>query len=178
MKIYIFGAAGSGTTTQGLHLAMNLNIPYFDSDNYFWEDTPVPFTIRRDPQHRNTMVKSDTNKLDSYVIGGGSLPNWNNFWLSAFDLVVFLYIPAEIRIKRLKERELERYGNEIFSNQARNLQYNEFIAWCTGYDNDTASGRTLSVHRHWIQKFNCPVLQILEDLPIQTKTDLILQQIG
>ena len=177
MKICLFGAAGSGTTTQGTDLASKLNIPYFDSDNYFWEETDIPFTKRRDPTARNSMLYADTKNLSSYIIGGGSLPKWDESWLAAFDLVVFLYIPHKIRMDRLRNRELDRYGDVIFNHQERNRQYNEFIQWCSGYDDDTASGRTLSVHKQWIEQFNCPVLQILQDLDVQVITQMILKLI-
>lgn len=177
MKIYIFGAAGSGTTTQGTNLAERLNLPYLDSDMYFWEDTHVPFTERRDPVQRNNMLKTDIEKLSGYVIGGGSLPKWDGAWLHTFDLVVFLYVPPAIRLERLKQRELEHYGAVIFDNDERNRQYEEFIAWCSGYDDNTASGRTLNVHKEWIEKFTCPVLQILQDSSVRDRTEIICKAI-
>ncbi|CAC9976206.1 hypothetical protein FLAPXU55_03930 [Flavobacterium panici] len=39
MKIHIFGASESGVTTAGEALSKKLDIPYFDSDTYFWEKT-------------------------------------------------------------------------------------------------------------------------------------------
>lgn len=37
MNIHIFGASGSGATTLGRFLAVQLNVPCFDSDDYFWK---------------------------------------------------------------------------------------------------------------------------------------------
>ncbi|WP_228410094.1 shikimate kinase [Chryseobacterium viscerum] len=35
MKIHIFGASGSGVTTLGKALSEELNLEYFDSDDFF-----------------------------------------------------------------------------------------------------------------------------------------------
>ncbi len=56
MKIHIFGASGSGVTTTGNALAEKLNYQYLDSDAYFWESSAVPFTVKRNPEERNSKV--------------------------------------------------------------------------------------------------------------------------
>jgi len=177
MKVYIFGAAGSGTTTQGIDLANKLDIPFFDSDLYFWEDTEIPFMIRRKPELRNEMLETAVHHLESYVIGGGSLPNWDHGWLQTFDFAVFLYIPQKLRLERLQQREYQRFGELLFSDAERNRQYIEFMAWCQGYDDDTARGRTLGVHKKWIHEFSCPVLQLITDLPVSQKTGIIIRHL-
>lgn len=40
-RIHIFGASGSGTTTLANALSNNMNLPHYDTDDYFW--------IRTDP---------------------------------------------------------------------------------------------------------------------------------
>ncbi|CAD0000974.1 shikimate kinase [Flavobacterium salmonis] len=104
MRIHIFGASGSGVTTTGLHLAKKLNVPYFDSDNYFWKKTNPPFLVRHNPMDRNAKVKSDLDDLQNWILGG-SIFQWGDNIFPNFDLVIFLYIPREIRIARLKKRE-------------------------------------------------------------------------
>lgn len=112
MRIHIFGASGAGSTTQGEDLSAELNIPYFDTDHYFWE---TPFTVKRSAEERNAMLKADLAKHESLIVGG-SLVSWGDEWLKTFDLAVFLYVPPDIRLERLRERELERYGNLIHTD--------------------------------------------------------------
>ncbi|WP_331965197.1 adenylate kinase [Ohtaekwangia sp.] len=176
MKINILGASGSGVTTLGLALAEKLHIPYFDSDLYFWERSDPPFTIRRDAQQRNLLINNDMGKYSRWILGG-SVINWGDDWMPAFDLVIFLWIPPQIRIARLKKRELERYGEVIYTNPERNIQFNEFIAWASGYDNGMARGRTLNAHETWMSKLTCPILNIREDISVEDRVDIVIKKI-
>ncbi|GAB3911128.1 AAA family ATPase [Larkinella knui] len=176
MKIHIMGASGSGTTTLGHHVAEKLNVPYWDSDDFFWVKTEPPYQIRRNSDERNTLCKA---ALDSHTdsILGGSVGHWGDGWENRFDLVVFLWVPPAIRIERLRKREFERFGDVIFTDPDRRKSYEEFIDWAAGYDSDTARGRTLSFHRQWLQNVSCPVLKIEGDTTIAERMALILDVI-
>lgn len=171
MKIHILGASGSGVTTLGLYLSERCGIPYFDNDGFFWEKSDPPFTVRRDPDQRNALLLRAIEGQDSWIIGG-SMINWAVEL--EYDLVVFLLIPNEIRIERLKKRELERYGDIIYKDEERNSLFKEFISWASGYDDNSARGRTFLAHQEWIETLHCPVLELADDLSVEERTNLIL----
>jgi adenylate kinase family enzyme len=100
MKIHIVGASCSGVTTLGQNLSESLGIPYLDTDAFFWENSEVPFTVRRNPEVRNRMLNEELNKGPSWIVGG-SLVNWA--LELEFDLIIFLILPREIRLDRLKK---------------------------------------------------------------------------
>lgn len=166
------GASGSGVTTLGLHFSKTFNIPYLDSDKFFWEDTDPPFLTRRDPGKRNLLLQDALKKSSSWIIGG-SIINWS--LKLEFDLVVFLFLPKEIRLQRLKNRELERYGNIIYTNPERNKQFMDFMQWASEYDFNTARGRTHIAHGEWLKKQTCPVLELVGDLTVQERADKITE---
>ncbi|WP_419701914.1 shikimate kinase [Mucilaginibacter sp. NFX135] len=175
MKIHIMGASCAGSTTLGAALAQQLNYPLFDSDKYFWETTEQPFTVRRDPELRNAMMMHDVNSNSNWILTG-SMVSWGPVWLDMFDLVVFLYIPHHIRMQRLHNRELERYGEAIFTDPERAANYQAFIKWAKGYDDNTTQGRTLQVHENWLKLVNSPVLEIRGDTTVQQRVDLVLEK--
>ncbi|WP_293785180.1 AAA family ATPase [uncultured Pedobacter sp.] len=133
MKIHILGASCAGTTTLGEALSARLNIPYFDTDHFFWEKSAVPYTVKRNPILRNQMLKDELSQTESYIVGG-SLVSWGEEWKQMFDLAVFLYLPKEIRMERLVKREVERYGNNIYDDPQRHQLFLEFIDWASKYD--------------------------------------------
>ena len=171
------GASYAGSTTLGNALAEQLSMPYFDTDDYFWEPSDVPYTIKRAPAQRVLMLKQDiaTNKN---CIVGGSLVSWGEEWKEMFDLVVFLYVPPEIRLQRLKAREVERYGDALHTNPERALLYKDFIAWAAKYDDRTFSGRNIQVHEDWLRDLNCITLEIRGDTTVKKRLELVKEQIG
>ncbi|RKR85296.1 adenylate kinase family enzyme [Mucilaginibacter gracilis] len=183
MKIHIFGASGSGVTTLGLALAEKTGYPYFDADQFFWEKSNPPFTIRRDAEERNALLHQQLAENENWILGG-SIVQWGDSFPPLFDLTVFLLIPHDVRIARLKQREFERYGDIIFTDELRNKQYQDFIIWASGYDDNTTispggrgMGRTLQVHREWIKKLNNGFLEISGDTTVKQRLDFILNSI-
>jgi adenylate kinase family enzyme len=166
MKLHIFGASGAGVTTLGHALGESLGIPYFDSDNYFWEPSDPPFTVRRPPAERDAALAAALAHHASWILGG-SIVGWSEHWLTAFDGVVFLYLPPAVRLARLQQRELERYGDVIFADPNRASQMQAFLAWAAGYEDGSSGGsRTLANHTMWLSHFSCPVLDLRGDLTV------------
>lgn len=177
MKIHITGASGAGSTTLGRELAGLLSYPYFDTDEYFWLPAEQPFTIRQEPELRNKQLTAALQSHENWVLGG-SVMKWGDDFDTLFDLTVFLYIPATVRMERLKERELSRYGTSIFTDTARNKSYQEFLIWAEGYDLDKpGNGRSLKTHEHWLEALTSPVLEIRGDFTVQERLDLIFSKI-
>ena len=169
LKVHIVGASGSGTTTLARALAPELGATALDSDDYFWLPTQPPFRDRRDRALRHQLVMADLN-LHPRAILSGAIIGWGDDLEHAFDLVVFLSLPHELRVRRLRERELARYG-----------QINEpFIAWAAGYDDDPPSSSTRNRRRQheWLSERRCPVLRLEGDLTVAERVALTRQQLA
>ena len=175
MKAHVFGASGSGVTTLGEYLSEQLNYPYFDSDDYYWEASTPPFTRRRNPDERNVRLANALAPHPDWILGG-SIVGWG--WLPVFDLAVFLWLPPDVRMDRLEKREYERYGTEIRSDPKRRRQHEEFIEWAAGYDHSTSTskGRTLTAHENWMGNLPCPVLEIRGDWSVGHRAELVLER--
>ncbi len=137
-RIHILGAAGSGTTTLGRALADDLKTKHFDTDDYFWIKTPIPYTVKREIPERVDMLGAALRGEPEWVLSG-SLCDWGDFTIPLFSLVVFLWIPAEIRLQRLGERELARYGAEALSPGGWFHEHHvEFMEYAASYDSGGA----------------------------------------
>ncbi len=158
MRIHIFGASGSGVTTLGKALSEKLHIEYFDSDDFFWLKTQHPFTQRQHPQVRNTMVSENV--------------------FPPFDLIIFLYLPSELRMERLRKRELERYGDAIVTHPEKSKKFQEFMDWAKDYDHNTGiANRTLKAHLEWLSDIDTPLIELSGDYELTQKMEIILNQV-
>lgn len=171
--IHIFGASGSGTTTIAEKVCEHTGYSHFDSDSYFWLPTQAPFTVTRRHEDYTALMDRDLNSSPHWVLSG-SVTGWYDELASVFDLVVFVHVPADIRIERLKRREAERYGDAILPGNSRHQASAEFIEWASSYDSGSRSGRSLAKHEAWLKTVTCPVLRI-ENLDLDRSVESILQ---
>ena len=106
-KIHIFGASGSGTTTIAKVVSDKLGYKHFDTDSYYWYATDIPFTEVRPVEERLQLMNADLLNQDKWILSG-SLDGWGNPLVPLFELVVFVYVPQDVRVERLRIREKER----------------------------------------------------------------------
>src|SRR5688572_24657480 len=150
MKILIFGASGSGTTTLAKNLAERLNYAHLDVDDYYWRKTQPPFQVKISAVQRQASLIQDFANHKNVVVSG-SLVSWGTYWETAFDLAVFLYLPLEIRMKRLARREIERYGKLLRTDKATRENSKKFLDWAKAYDDDNFEGRSKRLHSNWMK---------------------------
>lgn len=178
MKIHILGASGSGVTTLGNALGKKLAIPYFDSDNYYWEKSDPPFTIKRDINERYAVVNQLLHQHDDWIFGG-SVISWDMSVFPAFDLIVFLWIPASVRMERIKAREYARYGDHMYNDPQQKKSTEDFLIWAADYDNNTGiATRTLQAQEAWLAKRTCPVLEIRGDYTTEQRVAVIMDKLN
>ncbi len=176
MKIHLFGASGSGTTTLGKALHTVLGYRHLDADDYYWKKTNPPFQIKIPIAKRNQLITKDFLAQENCIISG-SMVSWGAEWASAFDLYVFLYLPPAIRMQRLRDREIERYGEALKTNERFRADSKAFLDWASQYDDGTFQGRSLGIHLDWIKALEGNVLKIEGDTTVAERVTRIIAAI-
>ena len=149
MRVLITGASGSGTSTLGRAVAVALQAVFVDADDLFWLPSDPPFQARRAVVERARLLRDHLTRNPSLVVSG-CVYGWGNELEDAFDLIVFLQTPAEVRVARLRECELSLLGSVDET----------FIAWAAQYDVGDMPGRSLARHLTWLESRSCPVLRL------------------
>lgn len=175
-RIHILGASASGTTTLAAALSQKLGYIHFDTDNYFWVPTEVPFTQKRNVEERQELLKIDFEKTTKWILSG-SLCGWGDIFIPYFDLVVYLLLPKEIRIERLMQRERQRYGKEIEKDGKMYRIHKEFVEWASQYDEAGANMRSKALHDIWLSKLPCPVLKIEGDKTVEERMKIVIRKL-
>lgn len=163
--IILLGANGSGKSTLGRELARVLNFAHFDVEEYYFYKTDIPFTSMRPEEERTWMLLSDMEKHGSFVVSG-DISDWSKEFLTAFDLVIFLSAPADIRMKRIENREHERWGDRIREGGDMYEQQKKFRAF--------AASRDISKLEPRASLYSCPVLRVDSTKPMKENMDEIL----
>lgn len=177
MKIHIFGASGSGTTTLGKALHEKLGYRHLDADDYYWEKTDPPFQQKVPLEKRNQRITAAFKAQENCIISG-SMVSWGPEWASAFDLYVFLYLPPAIRMQRLYNREIERYGDLLMTDEKIKTESKAFMDWARQYDNGTFQGRSLAIHLDWIKVLDGQVLKIEGDTTVAERVEKLITEIA
>lgn len=94
-----------------------------------------------------------------------------------FDLVVFLWIPEDVRLRRLKARELERYGNTVEPGGSRYEKSQAFLKWAALYDTGGMEVRSRLLHEEWLSHLACPILRIEGDTTLEERVQAVEEMI-
>lgn len=158
-NIHVFGPSGSGTTTLGKIISSKYDLAHFDADDYFWYPTDPPYDKIRPVKERRELLLNDIKKVKSWVISG-SICGWGDIFIPHFDLVIYLWAPTEVRIKRLKKREQEEFGEELLPGGKMYENHKGFLEWTSKYDSAGTEMRSRKTHEMWMKKLECPILKI------------------
>ena len=173
-RIHITGASGAGTTTLGRALATRLGIPQHDSDDFFWAPTIPPYRRTRDAEERLRLMEAMFLPRADWVLSG-SVAGWAETITPYFDLVVFLSVPTEVRLDRLRARETQRFGEAAVGRGGwRQQETEEFLDWAAQYDEGSREGRSLALHEAWLKTVTGPVLRLDGDRPTEDLVTAVL----
>jgi adenylate kinase family enzyme len=172
-RVHIFGAAGCGSSTLGWALARRLGCQYLDIDDFHWLPTTPAFQRKRPTLERLHLLSEATTSSHQWVLSG-SVAGWGDALISQFDLVVFLYVPTEVRLARLQRRERARFGTALASGGAMHDQHQAFLRWAAGYDSGLSGGRTLRADATWLGYLPCPVLCLIGERGVAEQIDRLL----
>lgn len=123
MRVFLIGFPGSGKTTVGRRLSEGFKRPFLDMDQQMEDfsglSIPSLFSQYGEPYFRElerTVLHSLLNAPPNAIIatGGGAPCFFDNMdWMNTHGLTVWLNVPAEEIIRRLK---MQRNKRPLFSN--------------------------------------------------------------
>ncbi len=149
--IIIFGANGSGKTTLGRELANELGYKHMDIEDYYFLESKIPYSISRSKDECIELMLLDIQKCGSFVISAVA-GNLGDEITSYYKLAVFLSTPKEIRMERIKQREIDKFGNRVLMGgdmYERQQKFHKF-----------AATRSLTHIDEWAKTLTCPVIRL------------------
>ena len=149
--IIVFGTNGSGKTTLGRELARFLNFNHIDHEKYAFNESEIPYTNPRSGEECIDMMLADIEKHGSFVISAVT-GDFGKKIVQLYKLAVFMSVPHELRIERIKQREIERYGNRVLEGGDMYEQTQKFY--------DFIATRPLARIEKWAESLICPIIHM------------------
>jgi len=149
--IIVFGANGSGKTTLGRELARILSFRHMDIEEYYFEESEIPYTAPRSRADCLNRMLADIEKHGSFVLSsvtgdfGETIPRY-------YKLAVYMSAPLALRLERIKQRAYDQHGDRVRRGGDMYEQEQVFFNW--------AAARALSKIDEWARTLACPVIRV------------------
>lgn len=178
VRLHVFGASGSGTTTLARAIASDWSVSCYDCDDFYWQPTAIPFTEKRAIEDRLKLMEEMFLPRSAWVLSG-SLFSWGSSLIPYFDAVVFVSLDNAIRMQRLQEREERRYGVSAISPRGAHFRkFREFMDWNAQYEDPNFVGRSRTSHEKWMSGLRCPIIRIDSSFPVEELVAQVNLELG
>ncbi len=156
--IMIIGPSGGGKTTLGKTLSKVLDYPFFDVDEYIWRfDTPELYTVMYSREEKISRLKSAIAPYEHFVMAG-SMSSFHEAFDDSFAMMVFLYTDPDIRIKRISERAVQRFGDRVLEGGDMYESNRKFVESNRDYEKEGSPN--LKEQRKWMDSLSCIKLEL------------------
>lgn len=170
--IMITGSSGAGKTTLGNALANQLGYTFVDIDEYIWrKDTAIPFSAMYAKTEKISRLQEAISNCVHFVMAG-SMNSFHEHFDPCFELVVYLHADAQLRVKRVHERELGWFGERILEGGDMYEEHQKMLRNIAGYD-EGLGGCTRQQHERWMQSLSCKVIRLDGADPLEKNLTII-----
>lgn len=176
ITLLITGGPGSGASSTGEMLSTALELPCIDSDDYFHKPSDPPFQAQYSKQERHQLLHREFSRFDSWILSG-SISSWEINDVD-FTHAVLLDLGPELRLRRLKVRERERFGSRLDEGGDMYDNHLEFMKWAASYESGELAGRNLRGEMAFIAKHCSHALTIKEALSLDELERTIVPFLG
>lgn len=147
--ILLCGANGSGKTTLGKELSKALHHKYIDVEDYSFLESQVPYSKPRPRDQVRLSILRDIEKYRYFILSAvnGDMGNEIN---AMYRCVIYLSAPLALRLKRIRQRSYEEFGERVQIGGDMYDQEQRFLAF--------VAARSMKKTDMWIQTLSCPVI--------------------
>ncbi len=130
-----------------------------------------PHYIFANPRSREEVVNIllDTVKKNKNFVFSAVRGDYGNDIIPFYHYAVFIDVPQEIRLKRIRNRSFQKFGNRMLPGGDLYEREEAFF--------DMVSARTEYYVEEWIQTLRCPILRVDGTKTIKDNVALIVEQL-
>lgn len=168
--IIVCGCNGSGKSTLGKELAKKLNYKFIDIEDMYFplSDTDYTYDSVRSRDEVESILIDEVKKYDNFVLAAVK-GNYGKELTKLYKYAVFIKVPKEIRLNRIKNRSFQKFGNRILPGGDLYERENHFF--------NMAASRTQQDVEEWLKSINCPVICVNGEKDISENVKFIINEL-
>ena len=153
MGILVCGLNGSGKSTLGRMLAEKLGYVFIDNEELYFpkEDPAYEYTGPRSKQEVIRLLEEKILENRCFVFAAVR-GDYGDVFLSALDFAVAIDVPKEVRLQRVYDRSLSKFGSRMQEGGDLYERETEFF--------DVVKARLDDYVTAWLSQLACPVMHI------------------
>ena len=134
MKIHIIGCSGTGKTYLAKKLSNKYNIPRYDLDNIYWDNSSEKYETKTEFEKRDKLLQKILEK-DSWIIEG-IYYKWLEQSFKNADIIYVLDLPKYIYKFRIIQRFIKR-KLKLEAGKKENLKsLLDLLKWTDEFQNE------------------------------------------
>lgn len=168
--IIICGLNGAGKSTLGKALAEKLHFYFIDNEDLYFPKVD-PAYIYAAPRTREEVERLLLHKIQKHenFVFSSVKGDYGEAVYPFFQYAVWMDVPKDIRIERVKNRSFQKFGNRMLPGGDLYEQEERFF--------DLVKSRAENTVEKWIQSLSCPIIRIDGTKSIEENIAIIIEQI-
>ena len=167
MGILICGLNGAGKSTLGRILADRMGFEFIDNEDLFFPKADPSYTFSG-PRSKEEAIRLMEEKIsaNNRFIFAAVRGNYGGRLIASLDHIVLIEVPKEIRVRRVRERSYQKFGDRILPGGDL---YDRESKWFS-----LTESRSEAYVTDWLETVDCPVIRIDGTLPVEENVDYLV----
>lgn len=166
--IIVCGMNGAGKSTLGRALAQKLGYRFIDiEDMYFPKTDPnYLYSAPRTEKEVEARLMEEILGCKAFVLAAVK-GNYGERIAGSFDLAVYVDVPKDVRMERIKKRSYDKFGERVMPGGDLYGRERRFFEMCENRDEHIAE--------NWVKTLNCPVIRVDGLRMVEENVDFIIK---
>ena len=134
MKIYVIGCSGTGKTYLAKKLSNKYNIPHYDLDNIYWDNSSEKYGLKTEIEKRDKLLQNILEK-DDWIIEG-IYYKWLEQSFKDADIIYILDLPKYIYKFRIVKRFVKRKLKLEIAKKETLKSLLDLLKWTDKFQNE------------------------------------------
>lgn len=169
--ILICGLNGCGKSTLGKVFSEKLGFRFIDNENLFFSRNYAnePYTNPRSREEVYRLLMNEVSEYPDFVFAAVK-GDYGKEIISMYNYVVVIEVPKEIRLRRVRNRSFQKFGNRMLVGGDLHKQEEDFFQLVESRKDDYVES--------WLHMLKCPIIRVDGTKSVDENIERIIEQIN